>query len=149
LLGDLDASVYQFSNSNLDVGVKTMVRMGKLSGFTLSQDSLSVTPSVDNPNDYALLLYETVRSFVAGNPDSYSFKTRAVGERFGSCSTFLAELEQNIHELRNGTMFDGWQGFIGWVRGMGGLDPMALMTRLTVDAPIQTVSVGVDGMRVS
>lgn len=149
LLGDLDASVYQFSDSNLLVGVKTMVRMGKLSGYALTQDKLSVTPAVDDPNDYALLLYETVRSFISSNPDSFSFKTRAVGQRVGSWSMFLAELEENIHELKNGTMFDGWQGFIGWVRGIDGLDPMSLMTRLEVDAPVQTVSVGIDGVHVS
>jgi hypothetical protein len=149
LLGDRHASVYQYSDGNLDAAVKTMVKMGKLAGFALTPAQDAVTPDVSDPNDYALLLYETVRSFVAGNPDRYSYRTRALSETFGRWREFLDYLETNIHELKNGAMFDGWQSFAGWWRGNVGEDLLEVMTRVEVQAPVQTVTVNSDGTHVT
>lgn len=141
LLGDRDAAVYQYSDANLDAGVRTVVAMGLVSGYAVSGDGQSVTPTLSDPNALALLLYETVRSFVVSQPDSFSFKTRGFSQSQGAWKVFLSELDQRVHEMRNGTMFDGWQTFHGWYAGMVGLDAGALWTRLNLNAPQESVTV--------
>jgi len=146
LLGDRDPATYQYSDANLDVGTRTVVRMGLVEGYSMTADLLSVTPAVTDANAYALLLYQTVKSFVASQPDSYSYRTRALSEQFRGARDFVSTLELNIHELKNGTMFMGWQQFAGWFASLTGTNPWENLISLELDAPTQTMTFGSDGL---
>jgi hypothetical protein len=149
ILGDRDASFYMYEDAALDAGVRTAVRMGLVEGYSLATGNTAITPDVSEPNDLALLLYHTVKLFVQSAPDSQSYRTRAISESMGAYKRFLAELEQSIHELENGTMFSSWQNFSTWSMGLFGADLWSLLSDVTVDRPVATVNVGASGISVS
>ena len=140
LLGDRDASVFLYSNTALDDATEVAIRMGKLEGFSMA-DATSITPAITDPNDYALLACEVTMMFVASNPDRYSFKTRPLSESFGSWHEFTMKLEQDIHDLRAGTMFSGWQNLHAWLVGITGLPLDTALSEVEITSPLSTVSI--------
>ncbi len=117
-------------------------------GYAVDTDQSQLTPEVTDPNKWALVCYHTVKGFVDNNPDRYSYKTRAVGESFGSWRNFLDELKINIYKLENGCMFSTWQTYYTWLAGMSGLPLGLVMARLNVRAPFYTVGLSTDGITV-
>jgi hypothetical protein len=139
ILGDRDPSVYLYSDTALDDAAEVAIRMGKLEGFTT--DGTNISPAITNANHYALLTYEVVKMFVDANPDRYSFKTRAVSESFGSWRDFLFAIEENLHALRNGTMFSGWSDLHSWLTGVARLPWPLSVTEVEQSAPLTTVRI--------
>lgn len=137
ILGDRDSNAYRYENSALLAGVQTIMKCGKVTGYSLTSDTLGITPDLTDPNDFALTLYHTALSFIASEPDGWSFRTRSASKTVGSSKGFVRQLEANIHDLENGEMFDSWQSFGEWVRGVQGIDlasflsPMGTITKLT------------------
>ena len=147
LLGDRDSTVQLYQDSSLLIAVQTMVQMGKVSAFELSTDHLSITPAITTPNDLALLLYHTVLSFVASEPDSQSYRTRAVSETTGANREFIWQLTSSIHELQSGTMFDSWQSFGAWIQGVAGVDLVTFLSPLSSISGFAGVSLDMAGSR--
>jgi hypothetical protein len=116
--------------------------------YTLTADNLSITPGLDNPNTWMLMVYKAASVFAYAGGDAYSYRTRAMSESFGASNHLLMSLETALHELQNGTMFSSWQSLSGWAAGLTGLEFWSHMTQLTFTAPIQTVTVSASGMSV-
>ncbi len=119
LLGDQDPCVQQYTDATLMAAVQTMVRMGKANTatqvYTLTADRLFISPMLADANALALLIYETVLSFVAGRARGYSYRTRALSESFGDWRTYTRELHDNIYGLRNGDMFASMSNYQNWL----------------------------------
>jgi hypothetical protein len=111
-------------------GLRTMIRMNKVPAYALTGDQNAITPDAlgdgSDPNVYALMIYHTVKLFIGGTPDRYSFRTRALSESFGSATHFLTQVELEIHALESGECIQGWQTFHDWLAGVSGL-PLGLV----------------------
>lgn len=149
MLGDFDAVSRQYPDAALDDGVRTVMRLGKLPGFTLSPDLLAIDPEVRTANAYALITYHAVKLFVQSRPDRYSYKTRPMSESYGNSYRFLASLEADIHKLENGEMFLGYQTYFSWLSGTAGLPLYETLVQFDLHAPFWAVSLTRDGMRVA
>jgi len=151
MLGDLDPSVQRYPDLTLQAGVKTVLSLGKLRGYRVDLDGVSVTPDVVGagicPDHFALLCYHTVKMFVDPSPDRYTFRTRELSEQFGSQNRFLQTLEMEIHKLENGACFSGWQNYFSWLSGMAGLPLAEVMTDMHVQAPLWNATLTREGMR--
>jgi len=120
ILGDRDASVQVYDNTALSNAIKLVINMGKLEGYSMA-DANNITPAVKLGVDYALLCYETAILFAQNQPSAYRYRTRAFSEAFGNYDEFLNRIEEEIHKLRNGEPFLGWQTWAGFIRGQDGL----------------------------
>ena len=63
MMGDLDAAVRRYPDEVLRDGVKAVVQLAKLPGYTLTVDGQGITPDPD-PNRFALVCYHTAKMFV-------------------------------------------------------------------------------------
>ena len=153
LLQDFDPSVQQYADTSLINGLKTALLMNRLPGFGVSLDGTSVTPDIvgpgADPNNFALLVYHTVRYFVLGNPERYSYKTRAVSESFGHTRQFLNSVELDIWQLENGSLITSWQSYHSWVAGCAGLPLGLVLTNVNVAAPFFTANVSTAGVTIA
>ncbi len=149
LLGDRDSTVRQYPDAVLAAAVRSCIRLQKIPGYGVAPSQTEITPAVSDPNVWALVAYHTVKGFVDSNPDRYSYKTRAIGETFGSWRQFLDELRSNIYTLENGAMFSSWQNYYTWFSGVSGLPLEHVMANLTVRAPWLSVGLSTDGVTVS
>ena len=151
MLGDLDPSVQRYPDGTLRDGVRTVVMLNKLRGFTVGPDQQSIVPDIVgpglDPNKFALLCYHTVKLFVDPEHDRYGFRTRAFSENFGSRKRFLQSLEMEIHKLENGEMFSAWQNYFAWLSGMAGLPLAEVLTDMHVHAPLWNATLTREGMR--
>lgn len=112
LLDDRDAEFRQYPDATLLDGLRTALQLNRLPGYALTDDELSVTPAITDPNVFALLALHTAKLFADPSPASYSYKRRSISESFGNSYQFLETLLLEIHKLENGTMFSGWQSWI-------------------------------------
>ena len=146
LLGDRDATIQLYPDAVLLGGVRSCIRLNQIPALSVGVDNVSLTPEITDPNQFALVAYHTVKGFVDSHPDRYSYKTRAMGESFGSWRTFLDELKSNIHRLESGEMFAGWYNYYTWLAGVSGLPLGLVLTELSVRAPFHRVGISVDGI---
>lgn len=145
LLGDHDATVRQYPDEVLGAAVRSCIRLQRVPGISVASQT-DLTPEVTDPNKWALVAYHTVKGFVDSNPDRYSYRTRAIGETFGSWRNFLDELGRSIYKLENGKMFSTWQSYYTWLAGASGLPLVTLMANINVRAPFYNVTLGLDGV---
>lgn len=151
-LGDFNTTVRRYQDTSILAVVKALVRGGRLNAnadgitYTLTVDNLSITPLLDNPNTWMLMVYKACAVFAYAGGDAYSYKTRAISESFGESRQLIHSLESGLHELENGTMFASWQSLSGWAAGLTGLDFWSHMSQLTFTAPVQTLSVSQSGI---
>lgn len=117
VLGDRDASIQKYSDGSLLAGIQTVVSMGMLPDFSLSATRTSITPTIDDPNDYALLILHTALSFISSDADRWSFRTRAISKSSGGQNNFIWYLQTKISELENGELFDSWQNLSACAHG--------------------------------
>lgn len=150
LLGDLDASgIRQFSDATLAQTARAAVQLGKVPGLTLTVDRQGVEPEPAT-NQFALLTYWMAKLLVAPNAEGYSFRTRALAEKFGHQRDLLGEFGARIHELENGTgAFSSWQSYYTWMWGMAGLPVGGVLTDVNVRAPFFTASITRAGAQIS
>lgn len=118
----------KLKDASLLAGVQAMVRLGEVPGYKLNATRQCITPAIEKEADLALLLYKTVRSFVAPRPDKGSFKSRGIALSHGSYRSFLDHLDGRIDELENGSeLFHMGSGnsFGNWLTVVCGLDVYA------------------------
>lgn len=149
LLADRDTTIQQYPDAVLAASVRSCIRLQRVPGYAVDTDPTQITPAVTDVNHWALIAYHVVKGFVDSHPDRYSYKTRAIGESFGSWRQFLDELKLNIYRLENGTMFSGWFSFYTWLSGMSGLPLNLVLAQLNVRAPFYTVGLSQDSVTVS
>lgn len=147
MLGDHDPNARLYKDSILLDAVKTMLVLQKVKGFELTPDGQGITPE-PNANQLALMIYHTVRLFVMGKPDRYSWRTRALSVSYGSAQRWLAALEEDIDQLENGDRFATYQSMYAWFQGMSGL-PLDVLVQFQAEAPLWRASLGLDGLRVN
>lgn len=142
VLGDLDREFRRYADAELSATIRSAIRLGKHPDFALSANRLGIEPDITDPDDFAVIVYEVARMFVAPNPDRYEYQTRALKERFGSYEAFMAHIDKTLFRLVNGGgMFSGWQSYYEWMQGMHGLPLGAVLTDVRVTAPVATVVV--------
>ncbi|HEX3800246.1 MAG TPA: hypothetical protein VH413_16240 [Verrucomicrobiae bacterium] len=147
-LGDFDKSFPNYSDEAIDDVVRTKLMCGEVPGQKLGMDRKSILPGITQPCDLARLMYKAALTFKAPETAQYSYRTRAIEEKFGREDFFIRELQNAIYELDNGRMFDSFQSFYGWVNALRGLDIWGLMTDMNVNAPVMAVSIGPAGITV-
>lgn len=149
LLGDLDAAVKQFSDATLGQAAVAVVRLGKVTGLSLTEDRTGVTPDPTTPQ-YALLTYWMAKLLVTPSTDGYSYRSRAFSERLGHQRDLLGELGARIHELENGTgAFAAWQSYYCWLLGFDGLPVGGVLTDVSIQAPFYSASITRAGAQIS
>jgi hypothetical protein len=149
MLRDFDPSVRQYPDEVLADGVRTVVSLGHVKPYALTVDELGITPEFATPNPFALVTYHTAKLFVQSQPNGYAYHTRAYAERFGDLNRFLSTLEAEIHKLKSGTAFSGWQSYYAWLHGMAGLPLGEVLAQFDVQAPLWKATFTRDGMRVA
>lgn len=149
VLGDRDEEFPQYEDASLLKGVRAVAQMGRVKGFGLTTDRNSIYPDVTDPNVFALFIYHAALMFVASSPDRYSYKTRAIGESFGGYGDFIANIQQSLYELENGTYFTSYSQLGTWMKGMFGKNLWEVMTEVKVEAPWQTVNLSLRGATVA
>jgi hypothetical protein len=149
LLMDYDPTVRMFPDGVIDDAIRTVIQMGKVPRYALAVDLGSITPDIANPCDYALVTYHTAKMFLVGRPDRYAFKTRGFAESVGNYYRALTTIEQEIHNLENGTMFSAWQSYFSWLHGVAGLPLGEVLAAFDLQAPLWRASFNRDGMKVA
>ena len=66
--------------------------------------------------------------FVLPNAADYSYKTRAVAERFGEQRHFVFELENQLNHFEGNDTMHTFQSFYGWVNALAGLNIFSVMS---------------------
>jgi hypothetical protein len=149
ILGDYKRVRYE-DGAILSV-LRTMLRMGRVPGYALTPDTRSVQPAIGNADvrAFALLVYHASKTLFMPDMAEYSYKTRAMSERFGEQRHFLFELQNALYELEFPEMFTSFQSYYSWVNSISGIDVWALMTDMKVNAPVASVSLGRGGIQVN
>lgn len=149
MLGDFKR--VRYTDGAIASTLRTMLRMGKVPGYTLTADTRGVMPAIGN-NDvraFALLVYHAVKAILLPNVAGYAYRTRAMSERFDEQKHFLFELQTALYELEFGEMFASYQSFYSWVNGVAGVDVWAMLTEMKVNAPVATVTLNSSGLHVN
>jgi len=149
ILGDFDAKFRKYQDGAIDSVVRTCLLIGNVPGQTLAVDRLSISPGITTSCDLARLMYHAAKKFVDPNTAQYSYRLRAIEERFGRQELFLRELQNAIYELENGEMFSSFQSFYSWVNALTGIDIWSLMSDMNTIAPVAAVTIGRAGVTVS
>lgn len=114
LLGDRNAQVRRYPDAALADAVRTVVQLNKVPDHLLDLTELGIEPTITDPNLFALVCYHVGRLFVAPDPAGRSWRTKDFSESLGDTKHFLAALEMEIHNLENGTAFQGWSALHHW-----------------------------------
>jgi|HubBroStandDraft_1064217.scaffolds.fasta_scaffold226593_1 hypothetical protein len=146
--------VQQYSDTVLMQGVQSVFQMNKLPGYMLTAPGATTcTPDIlapgTNPNNFAQVVYETLRIFIMSMPESYSYRSRAFSEKFGSPKNFLLSIETDLYKIKNGSRFGSWQSYHSWVAGMAGLPVGLILTNVNVNAPFFTANVSTAGVTIT
>ncbi len=138
LLGDLNDAEPDYPLEGVDRAVRAGVRLLLVAGLQLNPCRSGVVRqdgSDPTATEFALLCYKIARQYVASQPDRYEFAMRALRERFGGWSNLLLDLEERIHDLENGSMFDSWQQLNAFLEGNRGLKLGYVATRMVGQYP--------------
>jgi hypothetical protein len=116
LTGDFKRQLYE--DSAIASVMRTQLRLGRVkeSGrrrancddgahrWTVGPDGQTISPAILDTDigAYSLLIYHTALALVTPNLAAYSYRTRALSERFGEQKDFLAEFKLAIYELEDG-----------------------------------------------
>ena len=105
ITGDFGRRLYE--DSAIRSVMMTVLRQGRVKAdcrrWTLAPDCLGISPAILNTDiqAYSLLVYHTALILVTPNIAAYSFRTRALSERFGEQRDFLAELKNTLYDLED------------------------------------------------
>ncbi len=146
ILGDFSTVSRRYEDSAIASVVRTVLRLGKVPGYTLTADQLGITPAITTPKPLALLIYNAAKTLLLPNVAEYSYRTRAISERFGSQKNFLFDLENALYDEEHGEMFYTWQMFYGWVHSVTGINLWELLTEVKFNTPVATVTIGPGGI---
>ena len=138
-LGDFNSLKYQ--NGSIDLVVRSLIRCGEVSGFALTPDALSITPVIDNPRTFGLLVYKACRGFILPKAHSSSYRIRAISESIGEKREFLWALENAIYDTQDsGAMFNSFQDLQSWMTAVCGVNVAAYLIDFKVIGPFRTAT---------
>lgn len=108
-LGDNDPDVPDYDSDQIDAGLRTIIKLGKVvnattgEAYTVGDDGESVSPAIEESNtaSYAQLVYYTAKVF-ADALDASSFSTRAFSERVAGGERRAAEILDEVYKLDHG-----------------------------------------------
>lgn len=154
LLEDYQPGITLYPDTTLEQGVQSAVLLNKVPGFTLDGTRTNITPDLvgagTTPKNFALTIYHTVRLFLMSKPESSSYRTRAISEKYtGLAQRFMTALELDIWDLEQGSPLLGWQSYHAWVQGMMGLPVGLVLTNVNVHAPFFTANVSTAGVTIA
>lgn len=133
LLADINAQQQTYTNADLDSGIRSSVRIASVDGLQLTacrNRIVGVGGGEPTANQIALLALRTAEIFVASNPDGYSYRTRALQERFEGWQNMLEVLRGRIFELQAGDAFFSWQDWSQFIQGADGINRRLVETML-------------------
>jgi len=99
-------------------------RAGGCTVWTLTPDIMGLAPAITNDDTlaYALLVYHTAHQLVLPNLEAYSYRTRALAERFGERKDFLFVLQNTLYDLENGEgAYANVSGLRNWLFAVNGI----------------------------
>jgi hypothetical protein len=138
------------SDAAIAAGLRTIVQMGLVPGYTLDGPKENLVPSIASANDWGLVAAQCALRFISAEPDKWSRRGRPYAESSEKSMTLYADLQEIVHTSQSGGMFfAGWQSLHSWLTGVAGLtgrDVGFMLTRLNVDVPIGTVTVTAGGL---
>jgi len=149
MLGDHNPQFRKYEDGVLASVVRTCLRSGKLPGYCLSPNRMGIVPPITVPRDFGLLIHHAAKMILLPDAGDYSYKTRALSERFGEQRLFVQNLENALYDLQNGEVFSTFQSFYGWVNALTGMNIWSLMTDMTTRAPVANVIIGRAGIQVN
>lgn len=150
ILGDHDPQFRKYEDQAIASVVRTVLRCGNLPGYTLTPNRLGITPTILQPRDFGILLHRAAKMLLLPDAAEYSYRTRALSERFGEQKFFVQELENALYDLENcGGVFHTFQTFYGWVNALTGMNIWSMMTDMTTRAPVANVIIGRAGIQVN
>jgi hypothetical protein len=106
ILSDTDPDVPAFDTEQIEDAVRTVLKMGRIPGFTLGNDLDTVSPRLDwrtDPLSYSRVVMHAVRLFVVGITRT-SFNTRAFSESIGEPKELVDSVINDVYKLDNGEM---------------------------------------------
>lgn len=145
LLNDINPIGQEFADATLTMGVASALKIGELPGYSVAPDGNTIQPAFPDPTHFGLLNFKVTRLFILGAPDRYEFRSRAFTERIGSYRDMKMQLDQKIHEIENGAMFEGWQMFYGFLSGISGLSLLEVFTSMKVNSPFYSITLTATG----
>lgn len=148
VLGDVRRPHYYEEDAVASV-VRSVIRMGQLPGYQLTASRQGITPAIVNSRDFALLSYKAAKMLFMPDSAAYSYRTRAISEKFGEQRMMFFDLEEAIRDLEDGEMFRSFQSYYSWINSIAGMDVWSLMTKMNVNAPVATVTLGRAGIQVN
>lgn len=130
LTGDFKKRLYQ--DSAIASVMRTQLRLGRVKtdcghqgrkSWTVGADGQSISPPIQNTDvqAYSLLVYNTALALITPNIAAYSYRTRALSERFGEARDFLAELKNTLYELENDEAWANITGLRSWLFAVNGV----------------------------
>lgn len=134
LLGDRDPAEPMFTDAALDAAVRSTLRLNAVPALSLVAGVNAVTPQ-PTASQFALLCYHTAQRWFEAEPAEYSYKTRALAEKFGDWRATVMALEDHIHDLENGTMFGSYQDLRSFLAGYQGVPPVFRFAEMTGARP--------------
>jgi hypothetical protein len=151
ILGDFNTTYRKYQDSAITGVLRTMLRMGKVPGYSLSTDARSVSPAIGNDavRAFALLVYHASLTLLNPNAASYSYRTRAMGETFGNQRDFVRDLQNALYDLEFGEMFVSYQSYYSWMNGMAGQNIWAVLSEMTPPQTLNVVTLTGSGTTVS
>lgn len=145
LLNDINPIGQEFADATLTMGVSSALKIGELPGYALGPDQQTITPAFPDPQWFGLLNFKVAKLFIIGSPDRYEFRSRAFTEKIGSYRDMTMQLDQKIHDIENGAMFEGWQSFYGFLAGISGLSLLEVFTSMRVNSPFYSITLTATG----
>lgn len=149
ILGDFNTTFRRYDDSAVASVVRTVLRTGKLEGFTLTANLQGITPAIIAPRVFGTLVYHAAKMLLVPNVAEYQYRTRALGEKFGNQREFLRDLENSLFELENDTVFRTWNSFYSWLNSTTGINIWQNLAAMHVVAPVAEVTIGRNGITVS
>lgn len=127
ILGDRAVNtVWNYDGPTLDSALRAVMLTGRgPQGYTLDGDpwtSSTLAQDLQVGDDAALLLFDAALVLVAGEDGALSYTTRSLSVRDGGerKSALLWDLQNRIHEIRNGaSVFATFQSFMQYLVSMG------------------------------
>ena len=129
LTGDFQRRIYQ--DNDIASVMRTQLRMGRVRQedrgtvpWHVTPDNLGISPAIGAADvlAYSLLVYHTAHQLVLPNMEAYSYRTRALSERFGERKDFLFVLQNTLYELENGAqIYASVSGLRNWLFAINGI----------------------------
>ena len=100
ILQDTDSSYYRWENAVIDDALS----LALLRNGDYSKSGSTVTPTLADDDDTALLVFETAKILITPAPGRFSFKTRVLSVSRDAAwkRDTLLLIEENLEKLKNG-----------------------------------------------